>query len=70
MNWWEVLDSRGVVTGYPDGRRERTVSLEGRFRLVESAAVLRFFGALSGPEESSTGGFQNPTGKRFAPSGL
>ncbi|MFR8032494.1 MAG: hypothetical protein ACLU6W_00585 [Lachnospiraceae bacterium] len=30
--------------GYPDGRRERTISLVGRFRLVEIAAVLRFFG--------------------------
>ena len=40
------MDAR--MNGYPDGRRERNVSLSGRFRLVESAAVLRFFGAVSG----------------------
>ena len=31
------MDAR--MNGYPDGRRERNVSLSGRFRLVESAAV-------------------------------
>ena len=37
-----------VRVGNPDDRRERIAPRMGRFRLVESAAVLRFFGAVSG----------------------
>ena len=32
--------------GDPDGSRDGTLPLAGRFRSVESAAVLRFFGGL------------------------
>ena len=67
MNWWGAFDSIG---GYPDGRRERTFSLPGRFRSVKNVAVLRFFSTPVEFEKSSTDVFQSPSEKRFAPSGL
>ena len=82
----QVLGVKGR-SGDPDGSRDGTLPLAGRFRfkheppqsILDTTFSRVHVGKRSGTkilrrpfglEESSTGGFQNPSGECFVPFGL